>query len=68
VHVLDAPGQEWQGEQGRIDLPLIEKYAHDLRTRLFYLCGPPPMMNTLVAMLIDAGVPAKRIHTERFAL
>jgi predicted ferric reductase len=68
VHVLDAPGQEWQGERGRIDLPLIEKYAHDFRTPLFYLCGPPPMMNALAAMLIDAGVPAKRIRTERFAL
>jgi predicted ferric reductase len=68
VHVLDVPGKEWQGEQGRIDRPLIEKYAGDLNNRLFYLCGPPPMMNALAALLIDAGVPAKRIRTERFAL
>jgi ferredoxin-NADP reductase len=68
VHVLDAPGKEWQGEQGRIDRSLIEKYAGDLTRRLFYLCGPPPMMNALAALLIDAGVPAKRIRSERFAL
>jgi predicted ferric reductase len=68
VHVLEAPGQGWRGEQGRIDRALIEKHAKDLASRLFYLCGPPPMMNALAAMLIDAGVPAKRIRTERFAL
>jgi predicted ferric reductase len=68
VHVLDAPNQDWQGEQGRIDRPLIEKYAGNISNGLFYLCGPPPTMNALAAMLIDAGVPAKRIRTERFAL
>jgi predicted ferric reductase len=68
VHVLDAPGQEWRGEQGRIDRALIKRHANDFSTRLFYLCGPPPMMNALAAMLIDAGVPAQRIRTERFAL
>jgi predicted ferric reductase len=68
VYVLDAPGQEWRGEQGRIDRALIERHANDFNTRLAYLCGPPPMMNALVSLLLDAGVSAKRIRTERFAL
>lgn len=68
VHVLDTPGQDWRGEQGRIGRTLIERHVKDLDSRLFYLCGPPPMMNALAGMLIEAGVPARRIRTERFAL
>jgi len=68
VHVLDAPAAEWRGEKGRIDRPLLEKYAKDFNLKLFYLCGPPPMMNGLASMLIDAGVPPRKIRTERFAL
>jgi hypothetical protein len=32
----------------------------------FYLCGPPPMMNGLVADLETWGVPEKHIHFEAF--
>jgi predicted ferric reductase len=68
VHVLDAPGRELRGEQGRIDRALIERHANDFSSRLIYLCGPPPMMNALASLFLEAGVPAKRIRTERFAL
>lgn len=32
----------------------------------FYLCGPPPMMNAIVAGLEAWGVPEERIHFEAF--
>ena len=32
----------------------------------FYMCGPPPMMNTIVPALIEWGVPEKNIHFEAF--
>jgi ferredoxin-NADP reductase len=31
-----------------------------------YLCGPAPFMDVVEAALLDAGVPAGRIHVERF--
>ena len=31
------------------------------------LCGPPPMMDAVVAALTAAGVPADQIHLERFS-
>jgi len=31
-----------------------------------YVCGPPPMMESAVALLIGAGVPVERIVMERF--
>jgi ferredoxin-NADP reductase len=33
---------------------------------LAFACGPPGMMDTAVALLLDAGFPAGRIVTERF--
>jgi ferredoxin-NADP reductase len=33
-----------------------------------FLCGPPAMTAALLRMLRSLGVPAKRIHYERFAL
>lgn len=32
----------------------------------FYICGPPPMMSSLVPALQAWGVPKDRIHTEAF--
>jgi predicted ferric reductase len=68
IHVLEAPGADWRGERGRIDRPMIEQYTGGLQGKVFYLCGPPPMMNALAAMLIDAGVASRHVRTERFAL
>lgn len=32
----------------------------------FFICGPGPMMDAAEAALLDAGLPADRIHIERF--
>jgi ferredoxin-NADP reductase len=32
----------------------------------FYMCGPPPMMDSLVAGLEDWDVPADKVHFEKF--
>jgi predicted ferric reductase len=32
----------------------------------FFICGPDPMMDAAEAALIGLGVPAERVHTERF--
>lgn len=32
----------------------------------FYLCGPKPFLRSLVSGLVQAGVPADRIHYEFF--
>ena len=69
VHVLGRAEREWSGEQGFIDRAKIEKHViGDIKNKTFYLCGPPPMMTALIAVLIELGVPSKRIRSERFAL
>ncbi|MEV7542510.1 ferric reductase-like transmembrane domain-containing protein [Streptomyces sp. NPDC089915] len=43
-------------------------YVPDLGERDVYLCGPPGMTEAARSALRDAGVPARRIHHESFAL
>lgn len=69
VHVLGRAGETWRGERGVIDRSLIERYVPgELRNKTFYLCGPPPMMAALIALLSDLGVSMRSIRSERFAL
>jgi len=62
---------EWPGETGFITRELIEKYAvkagEDPREMDFYVCGPPIMMDIIIPILEKMGVPARKIHFERFA-
>jgi ferredoxin-NADP reductase len=50
---------------GRIDLGLLRNTLKPAR-HAFYVCGPAPMMASLVPALGDWGVPAADIHYEAF--
>ena len=66
-HVLshDAAGC---GEKGRIDATLISRLVPDCAVREAYVCGPQPMMLSIVHMLRSLGIPRRAIHYEMFAL
>jgi ferredoxin-NADP reductase len=46
----------------------LRQLVPDIAEREIYLCGPPAMMDVLESNVRHAGVPARYIHTERFAL
>ena len=50
---------------GRIDIDLLRRLL-PLKPYQFYLCGPTPMLESLVPALEDWGVPDARIHFEAF--
>ncbi|MDD5678329.1 MAG: ferric reductase-like transmembrane domain-containing protein [Kiritimatiellae bacterium] len=58
----------WPGEKGRLDRDRIVRLVPDVVARDVYLCGPPPMMKAVRAILIGLDVPRAHIHYERFAL
>jgi ferredoxin-NADP reductase len=60
----DRLGQDYQ-HHGRVDVALLRTQL-PLRPYHFYICGPTPMMESLVAALEDWGVPEARIHFEAF--
>ncbi len=34
----------------------------------YYVCGPAPFMDTVERVLLDAGIPKKQVHLERFSV
>ena len=60
----DRPGIDFR-HAGRIDVDLLRMTLRPAR-HAFYVCGPAPMMQTLVPALADWGVPAADIHYEAF--
>lgn len=60
----DQAGRDYQ-HHGRVDVALLRQ-ALPLRPYHFYICGPTPMMASLVGGLEDWGVPDERIHFEAF--
>ncbi|TVQ98038.1 MAG: oxidoreductase [Deltaproteobacteria bacterium] len=69
IHVLEEPPEDWSGERGRIDADILERHLPDDRGNFHYfVCGPVPMIRAVERLLVDAGVPRSRIHTELFDL
>ncbi|HEY8904654.1 MAG TPA: 2Fe-2S iron-sulfur cluster-binding protein [Rhodoferax sp.] len=61
----DAPLASKYQRPGRIDIDLLRRLL-PLKPYHFYLCGPTPMLESLVSALEDWGVPDARIHFEAF--
>jgi ferredoxin-NADP reductase len=60
----DVLGQDYQ-HAGRIDLALLRSSLPHGRHQ-FYVCGPPPMMQSLVPALREWGVLEHDVHFEAF--
>jgi predicted ferric reductase len=59
---LPASHAAWQGDE------LLRYLAPDLDEYDAYVCGPEPWMRSVTRDLRAAGLPATRIHTERFSV
>ena len=46
----------------------LRQLVPDLAEREVFVCGPPAMTKVIRSAVRSADVPAKHIHTERFAL
>ncbi len=68
VHVLSRPENNWTGETGHVDGRMIEKYCGpSLENKVFYVCGPPGMAESLLKALDQRGVSKRRIRQEIFS-
>ena len=59
-------GAAWDGERGHIDASMLGRHLADVIDPIYYLTGPPGMVQGLRTMLIDAGVDEDDIRTEEF--
>jgi predicted ferric reductase len=69
VRVLEHPPPGWTGEAGRVDADLLARHLPPHHRRMqYFVCGPLPMMDLVERALPSLGVPAERVHSERFDL
>ncbi len=68
VTVLVNIDECWEGERGFITAQTLRKHLPERLHRRFqyFICGPGPLMDAMEEALPQIGVPADRIHTERF--
>ena len=67
VPVFEVPPAGWSGESGFVTRALLARHLpRQYRRCQFFVCGPPPMMDSVEADLLALGVPPERIATERF--
>ena len=69
VQVLNKPSETWTGERGVLDEEKIKRLAGaEIAMRGCYVCAPPALIHKTIRTLRALGVPAARIHFERFSL
>jgi propane monooxygenase reductase component len=61
----EAPGNGWRGEQGLIT-DVVDRLEPALQDVDAYLCGPPPMVDAAIALLVARGVPEAHIYFDKF--
>ncbi|SDR71105.1 Predicted ferric reductase [Friedmanniella luteola] len=61
-----APGSVLGPTAGRDELRALQSWIPDLAERDVFLCGPTAWTEGVERLVLAAGVPADRIHTESF--
>lgn len=56
----------WSGETGLIDRAMLERHLGEAHDPIYYVVGPPRMVNGLHAMLNEAGIDDDDIRAEDF--
>ena len=69
VAALSDPvvGEEWDGEVGMIT-DVVERGEASLHTADAYLCGPPPMIDAAIPVLVGLGVDPDHIYFDKFTV
>jgi ferredoxin-NADP reductase len=64
---LEESRRPWHGETGVITAQMLSKFLKNLAGPVYYIAGPPAMVNGLRTVLEKAGVDSDDIRTEEFA-
>jgi ferredoxin-NADP reductase len=64
---MEKSSREWRGEIGYINKAMLLKYVGDLTLPIYYVDGPPAMVNAMRETLGEAGVDDDNIRTEEFS-
>jgi propane monooxygenase reductase component len=57
--------EDWSGERGLIT-DVVARCETQLSEVDAYLCGPPPMVDAAIGLLVQQGVPESRVYYDKF--
>ena len=63
---MGRSARAWHGETGQIDAGKLQRLVGDLALPVFYVVGPPAMVEAMQRVLGSAGIAEDRIRTEEF--
>jgi len=63
---MDKSSRPWSGETGFLDRVMLERHLNDLAGKVYFIAGPPGLVEAMQKMLIEAGVAQDGIHTDEF--
>ena len=63
---IKESSRKWHGETGFISKAMLLKSIDDLTLPIYYIDGPPAMVNAMQEILSEAGVDDDNIRTEEF--
>ncbi len=67
IYTLDSPPSSWAGQTGLINAEFLRKHVGDTGQSVYYVCGPPGMVDVMLATLKnDLGLPPEQVKFERF--
>lgn len=66
IYTVTRPSEKWNGHRGRINREMIQQEVPDYMGRVFYICGPPRMVEAMVVILKEMNLPDKQIKQEYF--
>jgi ferredoxin-NADP reductase len=63
---MTKSARKWDGETRFIDANLVQRFVGDLAAPIYYVVGPPAMVEAMQEVLSRAGVAEDNIRTEEF--
>jgi len=66
IFILNEADSEWKGATGVVTAEMVKKEIPDYKETVFYVCGPPPMVQAMETMIKELGLPAAQLKLEAF--
>jgi ferredoxin-NADP reductase len=64
---MEKSSLSWNGETGYIDKAMLGRHIDNIATPIYYISGPPEMVDAMQKTLTKAGVKASNIRAEEFS-
>jgi len=63
---MGKSARTWGGETGFVDAAMLKRFVGDLAAPIFYIVGPPAMVEAMQGMLRAAGIAEGEVRSEEF--